>query len=72
MVYVCKYCGKQNSTPDYLAGRSCSTSPTGKHVIMSEKTVYICKYCGKQNSTPDYLAGRSCSTSPTGYHELME
>jgi len=70
MGFTCKYCGYSQPHSQF-AGSSCSSSPTGKHEIISEKKIYTCKYCGYSQPHSQF-AGSSCTKSPTGKHVLMD
>lgn len=75
---TCKYCGKEarNSSSTLVAGGSsiCQSSPTKKHVLVSDGK--HCVFCGKEtrNSSSTLVAGGSslCPASPSKKHQLAD
>lgn len=73
----CRYCGRDiKPLADTLRsqyGEKCDTSPTGRHIAMSDGA--ICVYCGRQTKPMSGKLrtqyGDKCKNSPTGYHALQ-
>ena len=55
----CVYCGAD----DHFAGRTCSDSPTKRHVINDPQK---CRFCGADANQ----VGLNCGDSPTQKHAL--
>ena len=73
----CRYCGQDvralanGLNSNY--GQQCKTSPTGKHIGVSDGT--NCVYCGRpakpQRNQLATCYGTQCRASPTGGHALQ-
>ena len=73
----CRYCGQEVKTVGHALngsyGQQCKTSPTGKHVGLTDGT--NCVYCGRETRTMGGQLttsyGQRCHQSPTGNHVLQ-
>ena len=73
----CRYCGYDVKTVGQglsgSYGQQCKSSPTGKHVGVSDGT--NCVYCGRpakpQGNQLATCYGTRCTASPTGGHALQ-
>ena len=73
----CRYCGQEVRTAGTQListyGQACKTSPTGKHVIISDGV--CCVYCGHETRTVGNRLitthGDRCRASPSGTHLLQ-
>ena len=73
----CRYCGHEVRISGMMLissfGHMCKTSPTEKHVIISDGM--RCVYCGRETRTSGSMLitnhGQRCVLSPTGKHQLQ-